>query len=85
MYLFDNLIKSNKAQVLSVCLLQPAPFDPVIGYSVELFVSSEVRNVIGPPGLLFAELSSTSNLPKGNPLHSSLVFQSTYVSHPVPF
>ncbi len=53
-YLFDSLIQSNKAQVLSIRLSQPGPLDLVIGYSVELFVFSKVGNVITLPSLLFA-------------------------------
>ncbi len=37
-YPFDSLIKSNKAKVLNIHHPQPSPLDPVIGYSVELFV-----------------------------------------------
>ncbi len=68
LYLFKKLTKSDKAQILGIHLPQPGPFDPVMGYSVELFVFDEVVNVIGPPCPLFARLSSSSNLPKGDPL-----------------
>ncbi len=66
-YVFASLIKSDKAQVMSISLPQPGPFNSVIDYCMEFFIFNEVGNVIGPHGLLFArcrELIRQKKIPR---------------------